>query len=63
MKGFHEIRGQIYRTSYDAITGEFTNVLIAPEAGNATQEEVNPSLWLVPKSQTVALRPPIKRSA
>jgi hypothetical protein len=29
MKGFNEIRGQMFRTSYDATTGEFISVPVA----------------------------------
>ncbi len=31
MKGFSEIRGQLFRTSYDAATGEFVNMPVAHE--------------------------------
>lgn len=31
MKGFSEIRGQLFRTSYDETAGEFVNVPVAHE--------------------------------
>ena len=49
MKGFSEIRGQLFRTSYDAATGEFVNLPVVHEfvasldvSKSVSTSEINP---------------------
>ena len=64
MKGFSEIRGQMFRMSYDPISGEFVNVLvprdIAPAALTAVPERTapenfKPKIISRPESETTSV--------
>lgn len=57
MKGFTEIRGQMFRMSYDANAGAFVAIAVAHASEDMKQslQSVPPPVYLRPKPETVAL--------
>jgi len=67
MKGFSEIRGRMFRMSYDPISGEFVNVLVpgdiaqassTAEAERTAPENFKPETISSPKIEQVSVATP-----
>ena len=63
MKGFSEIRGRMFRMSYDPISGEFVNVLVPRDIAQSSStavpestppENFKPKIISRPESETTS---------